>query len=395
MNILKLNSYAYENVITIEIERVRFYNIEPASVPVSSSNTATVSISNPASTSTFNYTDPSLSNRLTAYNVGSISLNLSGNATFTTSRDQISAYYNGFNTGFYSLLADGSPTGFFVRSSSVTASSDAYLLTSDVVSSSSSHSVTVNNNASTSTATFNIPQQTSRDVTLFVNIQFASEVPTGSYKMLCYAPINNRISFSGSNVASVVNVGYFRGLSSQNNFISFESGYINTADNTFTINGTFDVINPARSIYGAITFTVPNGISFSGSVGDSTLPSDKSFCRAIFIPTDSSLIIDSITSANGANNNLNNTTDTLTSEFESYKENTDTTLQYDLITDNLFTIDTNIWTQMASTSTLFSSFISGIFHSLGDLSSSLTFFLIASFVSAIIGIARVSGKGGD
>lgn len=81
-------------------------------------------------------------------------------------------------------------------------------------------------------------------------------------------------------------------------------------------------------------------------------------------------------------------------EMDSYKDNTDTSVQYSKITDDIFELDTNFFTSLASTATFFSSLVTMAFNSLGDFAVALTMFLVLMFVSMVLGIAS-KVKGGD
>lgn len=95
-----------------------------------------------------------------------------------------------------------------------------------------------------------------------------------------------------------------------------------------------------------------------------------------------------MTDASGANSGLNSSNSEVGSTFNQYVKDTDTSSQYANIKDSLFDFNTNIFTQVASTSTLFASIVTGIWTSLGDFSSVLSFFLVIALISAIIGIKR-------
>lgn len=81
-------------------------------------------------------------------------------------------------------------------------------------------------------------------------------------------------------------------------------------------------------------------------------------------------------------------------EMDSYKQNTDTSVQYSKINDDIFELDTNFFTSLASTATFFSSLVTMAFNSLGDFDVALTIFLVLMFVSMVLGIAS-KVKGGD
>lgn len=102
-------------------------------------------------------------------------------------------------------------------------------------------------------------------------------------------------------------------------------------------------------------------------------------------------IYDSLVSAGGANSGFNNQNSKVNDALHSYQEDTDTSSQYGNITDDLFVLDTSIFTNVASTITLFSSCINSIFSALGDLSTVLIMFLVLSFVSVVIGIMHFRG----
>lgn len=97
----------------------------------------------------------------------------------------------------------------------------------------------------------------------------------------------------------------------------------------------------------------------------------------------------------GATDATNSAIDNLGSEFQQYEQDTDTSVQYGNISDDLFSLDTNIWIQMASTITLFSSNVTAVWSALGDFSSALTVFLIIVFISSILGIMRYASSIGS
>lgn len=97
----------------------------------------------------------------------------------------------------------------------------------------------------------------------------------------------------------------------------------------------------------------------------------------------------SLNSAGGANNGLNNQNNIMGSTLSEYQSETDTSEQYNNISDDLFTFDLSIFTSVASTMTLFNACITSIFTQLGDLAVPLTLFLVLVFVSTVVGIRRI------
>lgn len=106
----------------------------------------------------------------------------------------------------------------------------------------------------------------------------------------------------------------------------------------------------------------------------------------------------SLNSANGANSELNNQNSKLSSSMQQYYQDTDTSKQYSNISDSIFQFDTSIFSSLASTITLFSACVSGIFSAMGDFSVPLILFLTIVFVSIVVGlfnIQHVSGADSD
>lgn len=99
-------------------------------------------------------------------------------------------------------------------------------------------------------------------------------------------------------------------------------------------------------------------------------------------------IDDNIKNAHGSNSSLNQSNSEVNSTLQDYKDKTDTSDQYDKITDDLFEFDSSFFVQFAPTITLFSSLVTSIWHNLGDFSVPLAMFLIICLVSVIIGIVN-------
>lgn len=103
----------------------------------------------------------------------------------------------------------------------------------------------------------------------------------------------------------------------------------------------------------------------------------------------------SLESAGGANNELNSQNQLLQSEMQQYINDTDTSTQYGNIKDDLFVLDTGIFTKVASTMTLWSAVVTGLFKAFGDLAIPMNMFLVFVLMSCIIGIVRyIAGNGG-
>lgn len=154
-------------------------------------------------------------------------------------------------------------------------------------------------------------------------------------------------------------------------------------------------------------FDVPRDFNFSAFspvvinyfVTEDVPPFNITYSNAastIFV-SDSNQVLDvlrnqnnSLNSAGGANSELNSQNELMSGALSDYQRDTDTSSQYSNIHDDLFVLDTSIFTQVASTITLFSSVVTGLFTAFGDLSVPLTLMLIVTFVSCIIGIIKIT-----
>lgn len=137
-------------------------------------------------------------------------------------------------------------------------------------------------------------------------------------------------------------------------------------------------------------------VASSFDSGTLDIVSSSQSCDYMFfyqISSDQS-IDDALHSAGGANNSTNDAIDNMGSQFGEYQQSTDTSSQYDNITDDLFEFDTSVWSQMASTITLFSSCVTLNWTALGDFSTALTVFLIVVLVISILGLARYMSTSG-
>lgn len=93
-----------------------------------------------------------------------------------------------------------------------------------------------------------------------------------------------------------------------------------------------------------------------------------------------------LSSASGANSGMNSQNQLVSSALSDYQRDTDTTAQYNNISDSLFVPDISVFTQMVSTISFFSSVITGLFTHIGDLAVPLTMFLVFVFISSVLGI---------
>lgn len=161
--------------------------------------------------------------------------------------------------------------------------------------------------------------------------------------------------------------------------MSFPLSMVNDSFSAFTI---------------VVKMEVPDGYQFYASSGTGPQYNhtpDVSRNYVTFAYSSDGSVANSLISAGGANSSLDSATSDVSSSLGDYESATDTSDQYDAIKDEIFDFDTNVFLQIASTSTLFGSMVTSMFTALGDLSSALTFFLILALISAIIGIARVFG----
>lgn len=158
----------------------------------------------------------------------------------------------------------------------------------------------------------------------------------------------------------------------------------------------FDFVHHASTLFNPLTVDVLYFVRSNVPSFTFTITSTSPNLNSMFI-ADTNIILDqlqnqsnSLTSAGGANNGLNSQNNLMAGALSDYQRDTDTSAQYSNIGDNLFVLDTSIFTQVASTITLFSSVVTGLFTAFGDFSVPLTLMLIVTFVSCIIGIIKIT-----
>lgn len=227
-----------------------------------------------------------------------------------------------------------------------------------------------------------------------VTLQFSGDftLPTGSF----YFPFNTSgaVSSSGSVPAALHNgSSYVTNVISNSSTIHINAFDMTSANRVF-IYGDFYVaatryIEFSFVVYYFVTENIP---SFTYSLDVTNIPGNTVYY------SDTSGILASmqnqnniLSSANGANNGLNDMNSQVSSALTDYQRDTDTSTQFGNISDSFFNLDTSIFTSVASTSTLFSACVTAIFNALGDFSTVLTLFLVFVLVGTVIGIMRYRG----
>lgn len=114
-------------------------------------------------------------------------------------------------------------------------------------------------------------------------------------------------------------------------------------------------------------------------------------CYSFAVPNALQVTSDRILSAGGQNDVLNNQNQQVEDTFNQYEQVTDTEEYYNKIDTNLLNFDISIFTQIAATSTLFSSLITMMWSAMGNLAVPLTLFLVAALASLVVGIFRNAG----
>lgn len=208
-----------------------------------------------------------------------------------------------------------------------------------------------------------------------------------------YLPFSYRGSFttSGSIPAGIISsFSYITDVS------SYSSGIHITALDISSTQGLYvygDVISATNSFF-PLTFTAY--LFVTQDIPSFTYTRTTNDINYFFY-SDNLAILDqlknqnnSLTSAGGANSGLNSQNNLMAGALSDYQRDTDTSAQYSNIKDSLFVLDTSIFTQVASTITLFSSVVTGFFNAFGDFSVPLTLMLIVTLISCIIGIIKIS-----
>lgn len=166
-------------------------------------------------------------------------------------------------------------------------------------------------------------------------------------------------------------------------------------DNRYYISGTAqstvvtDVynINNEKKYWISFSFDIPVGCSVY--MNNMTLAMGT--VGLLFQESQSSVISTDLESAGGQNDALNNQNQQVENTFNQYQQVTDTQEYYDKIDTNLLNFDISIFTQIAATSTLFSSLITMMWSAMGNLAVPLTLFLVAALASLVVGIFRNAG----
>lgn len=146
-------------------------------------------------------------------------------------------------------------------------------------------------------------------------------------------------------------------------------------------------INQEKKYWVSFSFDIPVGCS--AYMNNMTLP--KGTVGILFQESQSSVISTDLESAGGQNGALNNQNQQVENTFNQYEQVTDTKEYYDKIDTNLLNFDISIFTQIAATSTLFSSLITMMWSAMGNLAVPLTLFLVSALASLVVGIFRNAG----
>lgn len=102
-------------------------------------------------------------------------------------------------------------------------------------------------------------------------------------------------------------------------------------------------------------------------------------------------ISESLKDAGGENGSLNSGNQAAQDKMDEYHQITDTSGQYENITDDLISVDISSASGIASTFTFFSSLVSSLWASLGDFQIMLTVSLTLIFIGIIIGLIPRGG----
>lgn len=146
-------------------------------------------------------------------------------------------------------------------------------------------------------------------------------------------------------------------------------------------------LNNDKKYWVSFSFDIPVGCS--AYMNNTTLVPGT--VGLLFQESQSSVITTDLESAGGQNDALNNQNQQVENTFSQYEQVTDTKEYYDKIDTNLLNFDISIFTQIAATSTLFSSLITMMWSAMGNLAVPLTLFLVAALASLVVGIFRNAG----
>lgn len=142
-------------------------------------------------------------------------------------------------------------------------------------------------------------------------------------------------------------------------------------------------------LYTIDSFVPSSGFVFHSLSTSSLVGGPNNMGRCVFTPSLDSVVNNSLTSADGANSDLDSSTGSLGTKIDEYDKVTDTSVQYDVInTADIWNLDLSIFSQLASTATLFSSCITNIWFKLGNFSIPLLLMLVFTVYRAIIGLAN-------
>lgn len=168
--------------------------------------------------------------------------------------------------------------------------------------------------------------------------------------------------------------------------VFYQNGYLYFSGHVFV---PYDYTSNSIDIVGV--FLIPLGANVTINSGNLTLNRNHNM---FFFKSYENRIYDSLVSSGGASAGLANQNSQLSNTMSQYFNDTDTSVQYGNLSDDLFVFNTGIFNSVLSTITLFSSCISTLFTNLGDFGTVLLIFLTNVLVSCIIGITRYI-NGGD
>lgn len=172
--------------------------------------------------------------------------------------------------------------------------------------------------------------------------------------------------------------------------------YIRTAINNFSDRNHEDLITLDTHLVEWSRLINDSIVSFSSGFNNwQSINSNQRKQISDINHTDLAQLHDDLTKYDGTAGGLVSSNEQFKSEMDSFRDNTNTSAQYDKIGDDIFTFDTNFFSSLASTVTFFSSVVTSLFTAFGDFAVPLQLFLVMVFISMVLGIISRSGKGGD
>lgn len=215
-------------------------------------------------------------------------------------------------------------------------------------------------------------------------INFSSYLDPGEYYL------GTLLQFPSSPVVSDYPLFSKKVISHTRNLYMFNQGdvLINT-NNRSSLSASFRVFSRVNSLAFFVFFDVPSYQFFNPPIGDCSV------LNQVLSLSNTQTIIDDLQSSGGANSSANSAIENMGSEFQQYQDQTDTSIQYTNIGDDLFNLNTSVFLQLAPTISLFSSCITLTWNSLGDFSTALTVFLVVVLMSCILGLIRYVSSSGS